>query len=450
MAAASRKPFFQHSLNLAKGIISSQARRSSLIFHARSASSFSDLETKMLDKSIEIRNQQSRKTSALAVDKPTLEVRNPFVEDEMELELDRPRDGIPKYVESLINQSSLSGWLSSPEGLPDPFALVQDDITSLADSIKDLLAVDHPVLATAAKYFFELDGGKKVRPTMVLLMSRATNLHLYHTSNDFALTDFTLASQRRLAEITEMIHTASLFHDDVIDKADKRRGNPTVNKAFGNKLAILAGDFLLARASVSLARLRSVEVVELVSTVIEELVKGEVMQMRPPKLATRGEALEHYLRKNYYKTGSLMSNGCQGAALLASDDPFTQAVAFEYGKRVGLAFQLIDDILDFEADWKALGKPALADLRAGLATAPVLIAAAEFPQLDPLIERKFKHEGDIEQVLHYLEKSNGIQRTKELAYLQADLAIESILQLCESDERDALINLALKVVKRNH
>ena len=89
-------------------------------------------------------------------------------------------------------------------------------------------------------------------------------------------TAFALACQRRLAEITEMIHTASLFHDDVIDKADTRRGVPSANRAFGNKLAILAGDFLLARASVSLARLRSVETVELLSTVIEHLVKGEV------------------------------------------------------------------------------------------------------------------------------------------------------------------------------
>lgn len=408
---------------------------------------------------------------AFAVNESTLDLKNPFLADHFDLELDRPRGTVPRYVASLVEEAGhRPTWLSgasksrrseneydlraginfnTSELLPDPFELAASEITSLAESIKDLLAVDHPVLATAAKYFFELDKGKKVRPTMVILMARATNHHRF--MNGFPLpSDFTLACQRRLAEITEMIHTASLFHDDVIDDSETRRGNPTINSAFGNKLAILAGDFLLARASVSLARLRNVQVVELVSTVIEELVKGEIMQMRPPSIATRKEALEHYLKKNYYKTGSLMSNGCQAVSLLASDDSFTQKIAFEFGKRLGLAFQLVDDVLDFQADWKKLGKPALADLKAGLATAPVLIAAATYPELDSLIARKFKNNGDIDHVLELLNKSDGIQRTKDLAFLQADLAIEAILQLKESEERDSLVNLALKVVNRTH
>ena len=127
-----------------------------------------------------------------------------------------------------------------------------------------------------------------------------------------------LPLQRRLAEVTEMIHTASLLHDDVIDAADTRRGVSSVNTVFGNKLAVLAGDFLLARASVCLARLRSLPVVELLSTVIEHLVKGEVMQM---KTALRSEAatqaaFDLYLRKTYYKTGSLMANSCKAVAML--------------------------------------------------------------------------------------------------------------------------------------
>jgi geranylgeranyl pyrophosphate synthase len=182
-------------------------------------------------------------------------------------------------------------------------------------------------------------------------------------------------AQRRLAEITEMIHTASLFHDDVIDEADARRGVPSVNKLHGNKMAVLAGDFLLARASVSLARLRNVEVVELLSTVIEHLVKGEVsftghhraaatcplhtteqsmgtgltrrdhppteqvMQSRPLVDDPRS-ALEYYLHKNYYKTGSLMSNSCRAALMLAGHTEELQALAFAYGRHVGLAFQV--------------------------------------------------------------------------------------------------------------
>ena len=120
---------------------------------------------------------------------------------------------------------------------------------------------------------------------------------------------------------------------------------PSVNQVFGNKLAILGGDFLLARASVSLARLRNVEVVELLSTVIEHLVKGEIMQMRP----TAGSShLESYLRKNFYKTASLMGNSCLAAAVLGGHGEELRHASYLYGTYVGQAFQLIDDALDFE------------------------------------------------------------------------------------------------------
>jgi hypothetical protein len=184
----------------------------------------------------------------------------------------------------------------------DAFQLVEKDISTLSGGIKELLGSDHPVLEACAKYFFEIDGGKKIRPTMVLAVSYALNAqtlpvlekggHRYGGASP---------TQKRLAEITEMIHTASLFHDDVIDKASTRRGVPSVNQAFGNKLAILGGDFLLSKASISLARLRNLEVVELLSTVIEHLVKGEVMQMRPSSTDNTNAALEYYLRKNFYK-----------------------------------------------------------------------------------------------------------------------------------------------------
>jgi len=250
---------------------------------------------------------------------------------------------------------------------------------------------------------------------MVLLVARAAAAHAprsgsgvngHHASEPELEYPGPLPSQKRLAEITEMIHTASLFHDDVIDEADARRGVPSINKLYGNKMAILAGDFLLARASVSLARLRNVEVVELLSTVIEHLVKGEVMQSRPQALldgsgaADDGRAaLEYYLHKNYYKTGSLMANSCRAAVLLAGHGDSLQAQAFAYGRHVGLAFQLVDDVLDFEQSSETLGKPALNDLRQGLATAPVLLAAQRFPrEVAELVKRKFRSEGDVERV----------------------------------------------------
>ena len=318
----------------------------------------------------------------------------------------------------------------------DPFKLVERDIQSLSGGIKELLGSDHPVLESCAKYFFNIDGGKKIRPTMVLAVAYALN-----GGN-------ALASQKRLAEITEMIHTASLFHDDVIDKADTRRGVPSVNKIFGNKIAILGGDFLLSRASVSLARLRNVEVVELLSTVIEHLVKGEVMQMKPAA-GNDEAAMNYYLKKNFYKTASLMGHSCLAAAVLGGHSLEYQRATYLYGTYVGQAFQLIDDALDFEGSIESIGKAPLTDLKSGLATAPTLFAAKEFPELDILISRKFENEGDIENAFQIVHKSQGLKLCKQLAQVHAEKAIEAIKILKPSSARDALISLACKVITRS-
>ncbi|CAN0217356.1 unnamed protein product, partial [Ectocarpus fasciculatus] len=316
---------------------------------------------------------------------------------------DSPTVEVQDFVYDIDFAQRPSGASQSLADGPDPFELVSGELAGLSDGIKSLIGTEHAVLNAAAKYFFELDGGKKIRPTMasmtsrlVILMSQACNSNARQLRPDIQpATKLVNPLQLRLAEITEMIHAASLFHDDVIDEADTRRGVPSVNKVFGNKLAILAGkssDFLLARSSMSLARLRSLESVELMSAAIEHLVKGEVLQMRPTE--DGGGAFEYYVRKNYYKTGSLMANSCKASAVLGQHDPEVQEVAFEYGKRVGLAFQLVDDILDFEGNAFTLGKPALNDLRQGLATAPVLLAAEQQPGLAKLISRKFKGPGE--------------------------------------------------------
>jgi hexaprenyl-diphosphate synthase len=212
-----------------------------------------------------------------------------------------------------------------------------------------------------------------------------------------------LPSQRRLAEITELIHTASLLHDDVIDHSVARRGSPSANLEFGNKMAVLAGDFLLGRASVALARLRNAEVVELLATVIANLVEGEFMQLkntardeRNPKWSE--ETMTYYLEKTYLKTASLISKSCRAAALLGRTDATTVEAAYAYGKNLGLAFQLVDDMLDYTRSEKDLGKPAGADLELGLATAPLLFAWKTNPELGALVGRKFGQAGDAAKV----------------------------------------------------
>ena len=319
----------------------------------------------------------------------------------------------------------------------DPLRTVAKEMQFLTGNIRKLLGSGHPSLDKVAKYYTRAEG-KHIRPLIVLLMSRATSLcpktprqSPYQTATGIntplsplsiladanpssPLTDLgpadhaeaisdILPSQRRLAEITELIHTASLLHDDVIDHSVSRRGSPSANLEFGNKMAVLAGDFLLGRASVSLARLRNSEVIELLATVIANLVEGEFMQLkntardeRSPKWSE--DALTYYLQKTYLKTASLISKSCRAAAILGGSDAATVEAAYSYGKNIGLAFQLVDDMLDYTRSAKELGKPAGADLQLGLATAPLLFAWKSMPELGALVGRKFEEEGDVERV----------------------------------------------------
>jgi hexaprenyl-diphosphate synthase len=317
--------------------------------------------------------------------------------------------------------------------------MVAKELKFLTGNIRQLLGSGHPTLDTVAKYYTQAEG-KHVRPLIVLLMSRATALtpksprYNQQSPADIdspispnsilsdvnpsspstnPITDFQstypaadsdiLPSQRRLAEITELIHTASLLHDDVIDHSVSRRGSPSANLEFGNKMAVLAGDFLLSRASVALARLRDAEVTELLATVIANLVEGEFMQLKNTARDEKNpvwteDTISYYLQKTYLKSASLISKSCRAAALLGSADVGTVEAAYSYGKNLGLAFQLVDDMLDYTVTEAELGKPAGADLELGLATAPLLFAWKNNKELGSLVGRKFGEEGDVARV----------------------------------------------------
>ena len=318
----------------------------------------------------------------------------------------------------------------------DPLRMVAKEMKFLTGNIQQLLGSGHPSLDTVAKYYTQAEG-KHVRPLIVLLMSRATALApkspRYNNQQSPAdidnpispmsiLSDVNpsssntnpithsqtadsdiLPSQRRLAEITELIHTASLLHDDVIDHSVSRRGNPSANLEFGNKMAVLAGDFLLSRASVALARLRDAEVTELLATVIANLVEGEFMQLKNTARDEKNpvwteDTISYYLQKTYLKSASLISKSCRAAALLGSSEAGTVDAAYMYGKNLGLAFQLVDDMLDYTISEAELGKPAGADLELGLATAPLLFAWKNNKELGSLVGRKFSEEGDVLRV----------------------------------------------------
>ncbi|MEH1903209.1 solanesyl diphosphate synthase [Nostoc sp.] len=314
------------------------------------------------------------------------------------------------------------------------FTPVEADLRLLADNLKQLVGNRHPILFAAAEHLFGA-GGKRIRPAIVLLISRATMLDQEITPR-----------HRRLAEITEMIHTASLVHDDVVDESDVRRGVPTVHSLFGNRIAILAGDFLFAQSSWYLANLDNLEVVKLLSEVIMDLATGEIQQG-----LNRFEAsisIETYLQKSYYKTASLIANSSKAAGLLSEVSRETVEHMYSYGRHFGIAFQIVDDILDFTSTTDALGKPVGSDLKSGNLTAPVLFALAQKPALEVLIEREFAQEGDLEQALEIIQDSQGIQQARDLAADHAKLAIEHLAVLRPSESHQALINIAEYTLSR--
>lgn len=314
------------------------------------------------------------------------------------------------------------------------FSPVEADLCLLAENLKNLVGARHPILYAAAEHLFGA-GGKRVRPAVVLLISRATMLD----------SDIT-PRHRRLAEITEMIHTASLVHDDVVDEAEVRRNVPTVNSLFNNRVAVLAGDFLFGQSAWYLANLDNLEVVKLLSQVIKDMAEGEIQQGLNRFDTTT--TMEAYLEKTYNKTASLIANSSKSAGLLSGVSLQTAEHLYNYGRHLGLAFQIVDDILDFTASTEVLGKPAGSDLSSGNLTVPVLYAMEEKPYLEVLIEREFAQPDDIEQALALVRESEGIERSRSLAAYHAQLAVENLTVLKPSECATALRDLSDYVLSR--
>jgi len=313
-------------------------------------------------------------------------------------------------------------------------APVENDLDILTDNLKQLIGARHPILGAAAEHLFDA-GGKRIRPAIVLLASRAT------------MPDGNLTNRhRRLAEITEMIHTASLVHDDVVDEADLRRNVETVNNLFDNKIAVLAGDFLFAQSSWYLANLDNLQVVKLLSEVIRDFAEGEILQgLNSFDIST---SIDSYLDKSYYKTASLMANSAKAAAVLSDASTEVTENLYSYGRNLGLAFQIVDDILDFTGSTEVLGKPAGSDLASGNLTVPVLYALKEQPYLEILIEREFSESEDLNKALELINSSQGIEQARQLAANHAKMAAQSLNCLSASDSKNALNELTDYVVSR--
>lgn len=318
-------------------------------------------------------------------------------------------------VDSLPVMDLTKGSSICPSSMSDLFKIVEEDLQILNKNLQSIIGLENPVLVSVAEQIFGA-GGKRMRPALVFLVSRATA----EITGSKELTE----DHRRLAETIELIHTASLIHDDILDESDMRRGKKTVNQLYGTRVALLAGDFMFAHASWYLANLKNLEVIKLISQVIKDFARGEIKQAL--NLFDCDIQLDEYLAKSYYKTASLIAAGTKGGAIFSGVSNRIIEQMYQFGKNLGLAFQIVDDILDFTQSAEQLGKPAGSDLVKGNLTAPVIFALEEEPKLRDMIKSEFRETGSLDKVIEIIKNCGSMEQAWELAREKANQALVNL------------------------
>ena len=286
-------------------------------------------------------------------------------------------------------------------------------------------------------YYIISGGGKRIRPMIAVLAARA----LSYQGNKHVT----------VAALIEFIHTATLLHDDVVDESDMRRGKATANAAFGNAASVLVGDFIYTRAFQMMTDLESLPVLALMAKAVNVIAEGEVLQLmncNDPDITE-----ESYMQVIYSKTARLFEAAAQASAMLAGGTDEQIQGLQDYGRYLGTAFQLIDDLLDYDADGETLGKNTGDDLNEGKPTLPLLHAMKNGNEEQSAMIRKAIEEGNgrhlLEPVLAAMHQWGSLEHTRARAEEEADKAITALQVLPESEYRTALEGLAHIAVRRN-
>ena len=258
-----------------------------------------------------------------------------------------------------MTQQTLSAAIAPSPDLASILEPIKSELELVEQWLNTNLVDESPFIAELLGQVFQA-GGKRIRPALCLLSAKASAA----TPGDVG------RLQIILAVLTELIHTASLVHDDVIDAASLRRGQETVNKKWSDKLAVLIGDLLFAQASVCLARLMNPEIVGIYGQVLGDLCAGEIRQMRAQYITNVD--WDTYIQKSIWKTASLIAAGTHSAPILNARSMDVVAAMKDYGLNIGICFQIVDDLLDYTGTSNSLGKAAGNDLAQGLITAPAL------------------------------------------------------------------------------
>jgi octaprenyl-diphosphate synthase len=293
-----------------------------------------------------------------------------------------------------------------------------------------------PLVGTVSQYIISA-GGKRIRPALLLLMAGAIG---YNHPQRF-----------NLAAIVEFIHTATLLHDDVVDESTLRRGRPTANESFGNPASVLVGDFLYSRAFQMMVDTGEMRVMEILADATNVIAEGEVMQLMNMHDANLDEA--GYLRVIRSKTAKLFEASTRLAAIMKKAPTALENACAEYGQALGTAFQVVDDVLDYDGDATELGKNLGDDLREGKNTLPLIIAMQRAtPGQSDLIKHAIEN-GDISalsDIIAIVKSTGALEATRSAANAEAQRAIAALEHLPANPYREALHTLAAQLLDRRH
>lgn len=322
--------------------------------------------------------------------------------------------------------------------LVDLFAPVRGDLEHVEASVRRAAEVDYPVLGAVLAELVAA-GGKRLRPALMLLIGRAFGAET--------------APLIPAAAAAELIHTAGLVHDDIIDGAATRRGTPTLNTLFNSGTVILVGDYLFAQAARVAAETGSARVMAIFGQILTEITDGQLREIFKAHDAEQSRA--DYERRIYGKTASLFAGAAEIAGVLAGASERQLTALRVYGTQLGLAFQVVDDVLDLQETSAALGKPAGSDLKQGTVTLPMMIFLEE--AADPREAERLREairgngcaEEEYEAVVTMLRQSSALRRALDEAIRYADLAKEAVTYLPAGDARDTLVEIADFAIARH-
>ena len=321
---------------------------------------------------------------------------------------------------------------SNDPALADPMA---DDMHQVDRVIGQRLASDVALINQISHYIVSA-GGKRIRPRLVLLFADALG--------------FAGPERFELAAIVEFIHTATLLHDDVVDESSLRRGRKTANALFGNAASVLVGDFLYSRAFQMMVGVNRMRVLEVLADATNVIAEGEVLQLM--NMHDADLAVDDYLRVIRYKTAKLFEASARLGAVLAGADPVVEEACADYGRSLGTAFQLVDDLLDYEGDTHELGKNVGDDLREGKPTLPLLVAMARSDHAQrQLIRHAIEHGQNehLDDILAIVRGTGALQATRDAARAEADKARKALSALPDNAARKALLELCARSVERS-